>query len=215
MCRRVTPNRHVSAFLSLCQFREFDALLQQRIRRVFRLLFDPCDLSPQPAGKGFFQLKLRAAAIEIVNGLALFTEGNKPARRALALQFTGNELYQSTLAARMCPSGIAQIRTTGGVFQDVWRTPGCPGRPPVASIFYEVQLKLQKLQHFVLIVCHTSPRDMGIASQNAVWVAMIVVTWFRDLDHKCAAPLESERFHVITVTLSGARPPWVEVRGRQ
>jgi hypothetical protein len=120
MCRRVTPNRHVTAFLSLCQFREFDALLQQRIRRVFKLLFDPCDLSVQPAGKSFFQLKLRAA-----------------------------------------------------------------------------------------------PRDMRIASQNAVWVAMIVVTWFRDLDHKCAGPLESERFHVITVTLSGARLPWVEVRGRQ
>src|ERR1700694_3199475 len=138
MCRRSTPNRHVSAFLSLCQFREFDALLQQRIRRVFKLLFDPCDLSPQPAGKGFFQLKLRAAAIEIVNGLALFTEGNKPARRTLAPQFTGNELYQSTLAARMCPTGIAQVRTTGGVFEDVGRTPGGARRAPLVSIFDEV-----------------------------------------------------------------------------
>jgi hypothetical protein len=34
---------------------------------------------------------------------------------------------------------------------------------------------------------------------------MIVVTWFRDLDHKRAAPLECERLHVITVTLFGAR----------
>jgi hypothetical protein len=46
----------------------------------------------------------------------------------------------------------------------------------------------------VLVLCHTSTSLYGIASQNAVWVAMIVVTWFRDLDHKCAAPLGYERF---------------------
>jgi hypothetical protein len=57
----------------------------------------------------------------------------------------------------------------------------------------------------VLVLCHTSTSLYGIASQNAVWVEMIVVTWFRDLDHKCAAPLSCERFRVITVTLSGAR----------
>jgi len=54
---------------------------------------DLCDLTAQPAGKSFFQLDLRAAAIEIVNGLPLFIEGNKPAWPALAPQFTGNELY--------------------------------------------------------------------------------------------------------------------------
>src|ERR1700730_15509950 len=96
-------------------FRGFVASFRQRAR-FCKLLFDPCDLTAQPASKSFFQLELRAAAIEIVNGLPLFIEGNKPARRTLTLQFTGNKLYQSTLAARMCPRGIAQIRTTGGVF---------------------------------------------------------------------------------------------------
>lgn len=116
MCRRVGVSLRTGTLapsLSLCQLREFDALLQQRIRRACKLLFNLCDLAAQPAGNSFFQLELRAAAIEIVNGLPLFIEGNEPARRALAPQFMGDEIYQSTLAARMCPTGIAQVRTTG------------------------------------------------------------------------------------------------------
>src|SRR6202035_2178581 len=115
-----TPNRHSATFPKSLPAREFDAFLQQRISRVCKPRLDLCDLTAQPAGKSFFQFELCAATIEIVNGLPVFVEGNKPARRALALQFAGNEVYQSTLAARMYPSGIAQIRTTRGVFQDVW-----------------------------------------------------------------------------------------------
>jgi hypothetical protein len=57
----------------------------------------------------------------------------------------------------MGPRRIAQVRTTGGVFQDVGRTPRCAGRAPVPSIFHKFQLKLEEFQHFVSILCHISP----------------------------------------------------------
>jgi hypothetical protein len=56
----------------------------------------------------------------------------------------------------------------------------------------------------VLVLCHTPTSLYGIGSQNAVWVAMIVFTWFRDLDHERAAPLGCERLHVITRHMSAA-----------
>jgi hypothetical protein len=86
-------------FPGFCQLGELDACLQQRIRQFRKLLFDPGDLAAQPAGEGFFHFQVRAAAIEIVDGLSFFIEWDKAARRALAPQFTGNELYQSTFVA--------------------------------------------------------------------------------------------------------------------
>src|SRR5260370_39804821 len=94
-----------------CDLREFVAFLRQRPCRCRKLPLDSADLASQPAGEGFFHFQLRAAAIEIVNRLSLLVEGNKPARRALTPQFTGNELYQSTFVARMRPGRIDRKST--------------------------------------------------------------------------------------------------------
>jgi hypothetical protein len=93
--------------LGFCQLGEFDACLQQRIRQFRKLLFDPGDLAAQPAGEGFFHFQVRAAAIEIVDGLSFFIEWDKAARRALTPQFT----QERTLSIDIrCMDGAATDR---------------------------------------------------------------------------------------------------------
>jgi hypothetical protein len=137
-------NRQETFFpLGFCQLGEFDACLQQRIRQFRKLLFDPGDLAAQPAGEGFFHFQVRAAAIEIIDGLSFFIEWDKAARRALAPQFTANELYQSTFVAWLGPRRIAQVRTsritsvgwsTGDASVSMWLQSPCPVRARTAVL---------------------------------------------------------------------------------
>jgi hypothetical protein len=84
--------------------------------------------------------------------------------------------------------------------------------PSIASILQKIQLEFKQIQQVMLIGRHTSPLDTEVGSQNATWVAMIVVTRFRDLNHKPRLGRWDASVSMwITVTASGAstaRPPF-------
>ncbi len=67
------------------------ALFRRRLCSRHLVSFNSADLAAQPASEGVFQFRLRAAAIEIIDGLPFFIEWNKAAREVLIPLFIGKQ----------------------------------------------------------------------------------------------------------------------------
>jgi hypothetical protein len=105
-------------------------------------LFQTLNRGSEPLSNCFFGLALVAVLIERINRLPRRVERNMAAWQVRGAKLAWHQMHQNTLTAgTRILSGIV-VHASERVFENILRSPRCPGRTPIASVFEEFEFKL-------------------------------------------------------------------------